>query len=364
MNILEIISGKSINGACVYCSLLIKELVKRGHQITLAAPPESWIWEQVSELPIQRIESTLQRIPPGELRRLATHIQKNNIDVIHTHMSRAHTIGIFLKWMTGAKCVATAHNRYFQLHWRFNDFVIANSEATRKYHCRVNGVNPRRTATIPCFVDLKRFSSVPERLHWVGRRQVRSGDDEPLLGVIGEVTERKGQIHLFRTLPRLLQSHPDLKLAVIGRYDKTRPYDKQLRSFLMRNGLYRKVIWAYERDHIEKIIAALDVCVVPSIEEPQGMVALEAMAAGTPVVATRVGGLPEMIQDGFNGLLVEPRNEEQLADAILKVLGDPELGSRLAQNASQWVASEYAPEKLTAQVEATFDSLVVKRQAA
>ncbi len=112
-------------------------------------------------------------------------------------------------------------------------------------------------------------------------------------------------------------------------------------------------------------MAAFDLTVVPSVEEPLGLVALESMAAGTPVVASDTGGLPEIVRPGENGLLVPPKSPGALADAIIKMATASESErQRLGDNGRQMVQVEFDPQLLTRQVESVFHRVVATKRAA
>jgi len=153
MRIMEIVSGAGVNRAVTHCLLLTRELARRGHGVTLVCRPGAWIARQVVVDPVDVIRSDLHRWPLDELRRIATLAQQRRIDVVHTHMSRAHSFGVLLRWASGLPCVATAQSRHVQLHWMFNDRVIAVSDTTRRFHRSYNLVRAHRIVTIPDFVD-------------------------------------------------------------------------------------------------------------------------------------------------------------------------------------------------------------------
>jgi glycosyltransferase involved in cell wall biosynthesis len=97
-------------------------------------------------------------------------------------------------------------------------------------------------------------------------------------------------------------------------------------------------------------MSAMDICIVPSIEEPLGLVAIEAHAAGTPVVVSNTGGLVEIVRDQHNGLVVPPKDHDAIADAVFRLLGDPELRERMVANGRRSVRERFAPQVLTDQV--------------
>ena len=358
LNILQITSGREVNGALVHVELLTRELRALGHNVSIVCRPDFWLWDRLSDNASFDVHgSDLSRWPLRELNRIAQLVRDRRIDVIHTHQSRAHMFGLLLRWKTGVPVVATAHNRYMQIHWRLNDFVIANSEATRRFQTRVNRVPPHRIETAHCFVDLERFKTAKET-RVDTRRGLGIHDRRPLLGVIGEVTPRKGHVHLFRALPEIVRQFPNAKLALLGRYHRSERCTRQLRKILYDNQLFNRVIWIGRRDNVQDFMGAMDVCIVPSVEEPLGMVAIEALAAGTPCVVTDSGGLPEIIRHGENGLMVPRKNPPALAKAVCQLLSDPAGYRQLVQNGRRTVAEQFSPRTLTNKIVNIFERVI------
>lgn len=345
MKVLQIVSGREVNGALVYCQLLTRRLLEAGHEPILVCRPRSWMTRQ--GLPVRIIESEMRRFPTSDLREIQALVQSERIDVVHTHMSRAHTFGVLLKWLTGVPVVATAHNRYLQLHWRFNDFVIANSQATERYHRRFNLVPAQRIRTVYCFVDGQRFEATGERDRLQIRRELEYKGNEYLLGVVGEVIPRKGQWYLAQALPELTRRIPELRVLLVGRYHRSERYVQQMRRLQVGSGLYRKVRWLGRRTNVHQYMAAFDQLLVTSIEEPFGLVAVEGQLSGTPVIATRTGGLPEIVQDGRNGLLIPPRSPEAIVAAVERLYQDRQLAAALVQAGREDAQRRFDPRDLT-----------------
>jgi len=131
LKILQLISGTGVNGAVTYCKFLSEQLEQFGHQVTVLCRPGGWLQQQLPPT-IEVVESDFSR-RPLELRRMAKWIRKQRFDVMHSHMSSAHFFGGLMRLMTGTPVIATAHQCSLQLHWRLNDHVIANSDATAAY---------------------------------------------------------------------------------------------------------------------------------------------------------------------------------------------------------------------------------------
>lgn len=363
LKILQVISGKTVNGAMTYCKFVSQQLTALGHEVTILGRPDGWIRENVDSS-IQFVPSELSR-SPSEISRVARWLKANHIDVVHTHMSRGHAFGVLLRMMTGVPVVATAHNQSFQLHWRMNDYVIANSQATYDYQRRVNRVANHQMEKVHCFTDLERFQRVKPLDVTIVKRQMRLKGNEFLVGVVGEVVARKGHLYLFEALSRVVKEVPDLKLVLLGRFNRNEAYVKKLRGIQLRDKIFCHVKWLGLRWNIQDFMAAFDLTVVPSVEEPLGLVALESMAAGTPVVASDTGGLPEIVRSGENGLLVPPKDPVALANAIIEMANTSESErQRLGNNGRQMVQVKFDPQLLTRQVENVFNRVVAAKRAA
>ena len=153
------------------------------------------------------------------------------------------------------------------------------------------------------------------------RASLGVSDDELLLGIVGTVYRTKGHVYLIRAMPKILAAAGRARLAIIG--DERSPrYAKLLRKEAHRLGVADRIVWAGQRSDMAGVMASLDLCVAPSLHENMPMVVLEAMAAGVPVVASAVGGVPECVVPDETGLLVRPRDSDALAQAVIELLAD------------------------------------------
>ena len=178
----------------------------------------------------------------------------------------------------------------------------------------------------------------------------------------GEVTERKGQLTLFEALPRIIESVPGFRLWVLGNANRKKRYVRNLRKIQIQNKLFGRIRWMGLRRDLQHYFAAADLSVVPSLEEPLGLVALESLATGTPVVASRTGGLPEIVQDQVFGRLVKPGDSESLADAIIELANDRAKCRAFGEAGRQFVEKQFEPQLLTDQVEAILENVASSRK--
>ena len=213
---------------------------------------------------------------------------------------------------------------------RTSAMAMANSEHTAESFRAATGVSPR---VVHPLVDLNPFLRAP-----LDREAARSllglNADAPVLAVVGQVTPWKAQTDAVRMLEGIQRTFPAAMLVIAGdvtfdaatRHDN-RAYEASLRTIAAPLG--DAVRFLGDRDDISTLLAAVDVLLVPSWDEPFGRVVIEGMASGVPVVATTVGGPPEILNDGVEGLLRPPREPERWTDEIVALLDDPDRRERI-----------------------------------
>jgi L-malate glycosyltransferase len=213
--------------------------------------------------------------------------------------------------------------------------LLANSRYTAR--AWRDGRNGPPIRVVHPAVDLALYRPPPDRAGTRAAMGIRSAG--PVLGVAAQITPWKGQDTAIRALARVRRRFPHAELVLAGeakfvaqatRYDN-RAYLASLRRLVSELDLEPYVHFLGHRDDMPVVLGALDVLLMPSWEEPFGLVAVEAMAVGTPVVATSVGGPPEVIVHGQNGRLVPPRRPELWADAVIALLSDAGERARIAR---------------------------------
>ena len=352
MRIMEIISGATVNGAIITCLETTRALQKLGHEITLVCRPRAWIGKQLERDGIDVIDSDLHRWPTDELRRIHSIARDKQIDLLHTHMSRANFFGVLLRRVSGIPCIATANCRHIQLHWMFNDYVVAASEATRKFHRRFNLVARDRIGVVHNFIEDERFRSADEEAGRRLRAELNIPSDALLIGVVGDVLRRKGLVYLVRALPRIAAAVPNVHLMSVGYHD--RDYLKQVNHEADRLHVADRITFAGYRDDVVRVMSSMDLMALPTLEDSLPLSILEGMASGLPVVATSVGGLPECLVDGETGWLVPPARVEALADAVISVLADPQLRRRFGEAGQRRIRTHFSRESQVRRLERVF----------
>ncbi|MBI2760369.1 MAG: glycosyltransferase [Chloroflexi bacterium] len=208
------------------------------------------------------------------------------------------------------------------------DAVVAASEHERGLLERLYDADPDRIEVIPCGVDVGTFRPLDR-----GVCRGRLGlDDGPVLLFVGRLEPLKGVDLLVQTLPLLPL---ETTLLIAGGDERAAEYVTELQTLARRLGVADQIRFAgsVQPDELPVYYSAADVCAVPSFYESFGLVALESMACGTPVVASRVGGLPATVRDGENGYLIPWRTPESFAEKIGDLLSDPCLHARMSRAA-------------------------------
>ncbi len=210
-------------------------------------------------------------------------------------------------------------------------------------------------------IDLDAFA--PRADDGALRRQWQIPPDAPLLGVIGLLEPRKGHRVLLRALPAILARHPKTRVLVVGMdAPGAQGYGEQLRRFAAEQGVASQVTFTGFLDDVPAILKSVTVCVMPVVQpEGLGRVVIEAGAMRCPVVATPLGGLREVIEDGVTGLLVPPGDADALALAILRVLDDPALAQRLGAAARQRMEAHFTLRGMMQRIHQIYDEIIASK---
>ena len=267
--------------------------------------------------------------------RLTRYLKKIGADLVHTQLEAANILGNISAKLLGLPSVCTIHvmpsldvktktRLHQKVEWLslryFCDRVISVSEEARQHHVAISGARDSQAITIYNGIDLSAFSDIDaahERESF--RAECKIPSDANVLVTVAVLRPPKGIQFMIRALPAILAAHPNTYYLIVG----SGSHQDALMEEVRRADLEDRVIFAGMRRDVPRALAASDVFVLPTLTEALPTVLAEAMAARLPIVASRVGGIPEMIQDGQNGILVNPEDLETLADACIQLLNSP-----------------------------------------
>jgi glycosyltransferase involved in cell wall biosynthesis len=232
-----------------------------------------------------------------------------------------------------------------------SNYVIANSQAVRDFLVEEDGFDPKLIRVIRNGVDLERFASV--RADRQGLFPHLAAQSQLIAVVANMNVETKGHADLIRAAAEVSREFHDAKFLLVGDGAER----SRLEALTQELGLSNTVLFLGRRKDVPDILACCDLFVLPSWAEGLPNSVLEAMASGLPVVATRVGGTPEIIEDGVNGLLVAPREPHGLALAIMQILENGEFARQIAQSARDRARAQFGFDRLLSEL----DSLCISR---
>jgi len=237
------------------------------------------------------------------------------------------------------------------------DRIVAVSDHDYRCQLKESGRPPEQIVRIHNGIDLSRFR--PESPEATAARRTALGipPGVPVIGTVARLEEQKGVTYFLRALPALAARWPGLVVLIAGRGSLKKALEAEAVA-LGVNGYTRFLgFWP----DVAEVMSLMDVVAIPSMWEPFGLVAAEAMAVGRPVVASRVGGLPEVVADGETGLLVPPGEPAALADAVERLLAAPDLRSRLGAAGRERVAANFTVEVMTENMIALYRQLLAAR---
>lgn len=280
---------------------------------------------------------------------------KEKIDVIHLNVQiNRDLFGLFVTERTKVPCISHLRSmrsggfdRYRADYAnRIATMFIANSNSTKQYWKEL-GVNGDKTRVVYNAINKEQVNPINIRKAWEIDKSVRF-----IIGCVGTFIEGKGHGFLLQAFARFVKFRSDVILLLVG----DGPLREGLFQQTMKLGIRDHIIFTGYSTHAQDIMAELDLLVLPSQTEAFGRVLLEAMQAEVPIVATNVGGVPELVQHEYNGLLVDYGDEEGFQKAIERVMTDGNLRSKLIENGLKTV-ERYSIEKYISEIESIYETI-------
>lgn len=291
-------------------------------------------------------------------------LQMQKIDLIHAHNATAWFYGTWASILTGVPIVYTEHDRSFPtplrlkyFHYFFGKYataVIAVSKAVKgnleKYeHIKnakviYNGIDP----------DLFKPASIEEKV--LKKKQLGLNKNDFVLGNVGRMDYWKNQRILIEILPDLKKISPQIKLILVGGGEE----EGNLKKSAIKKGVKNDVIFLGQRSDVNQILKAFDIFVFPSLTEGLPLVVIEAMATGLPIVASHVGGIPELVVNGETGFLVSPTSKEEIKETIIKLLNNPKLRKEMGQIARKRFETHFSLPQMVQKYIEVYEEVVRK----
>jgi len=270
---------------------------------------------------------TLGKLDPLTVMRLAVLARRTRSDVIHTHLSTAGLLGAFAARLARVRSVAHVHGLNSAACFRYSNRIVAVSYAVKAHLCG-QGISSEKIEVCYNGVDTNWYRPMDCA---EGRLACGLDSEGPYLGVFGRLSPEKGQYIALEALALIVQVFPAARLVLVG----CGPEEPMLREAAVRLGLTKNVLFAGFQSDVRPWMAACDLVVVPSVREGFGLSAVEGMAMARTVVASRTGGLEEIVEDGQTGLHFAAGDPAQLAETVVRLLEDSDLSEAFGRAARQ-----------------------------
>lgn len=284
--------------------------------------------------------------------------------IIHTWMFHANAVGRIVGRIARVPIIISSRRnvniggkrREMVNRWThaLTDRVIAVSESAREAEIRRAHVDPQHVVTIPNGVAVDRFAAEPKGRDEDLRRELGVPIRSPLIGWVGRFRKQKAVVDLLDAFLLVYEAHPAARLVLVGDGELRQVSESRAESL----GIADIVSFTGMRNDVPRVLAALQVFALPSLWEGMPNAVLEAMAASLPVVATRVGGVPEVVVDGVTGLLIPPRDADALAAAVIRLLRDPALRQQMGKAGHERVRRHFSVEQMVRRTETLYEELL------
>lgn len=357
LRVLQVIDSLAVGGAEQLLVTLAHHIDRDRYNVRVCsmAPldPASTILRDLREegVPVDTLGGVLWREPRHAVR-LAALVRRHKIGVLHAHLGTSTVVGALAGALAHRPVVATLHNvrDVYTRHGRLKAAlqgqvlrrgvrtVIACAPEVRVMAMAGFGLPPRKVVNVPNGIDTDAFVGVDLAIVAARRRELLGDSPGPLVVSVGNLLSSKGHTHLVAAAGLLAPRFPGLRVAIVGRPEEAAP---MVRAAIAEDGLEGRVTLLGQRRDVAALLAAADLFALPSLWEGLPLALLEAMAAGKPVVATAVGGVPCALEDGETGRLVAPGDATGLAAAMGDLLDDPAEARRLALAGQAHVRAVY-----------------------
>lgn len=303
--------------------------------------------------------------------RLARQIARDRIDIVHAYNFYGNVFAIPPARLVAPVVIASIRDRSPYLTpmqkrvqryaCQFVDCILVNADAVKEWLVKEEGYDPSNIVVIRNGVDMTRFKSAPagEQI----RREFGIAADARLVVVVSRLARLKGIEQFIAAAAALKPRYPDVHFLVVGETSPPDPaYLADLQRMAADVGVIDRMTFTGRRSDVPAVLSAADVAVMPSLNEALSNALLESMAAAAPVVATRVGGTPEALQDGETGLLVEAGDIGAITAAVARLLDDRPLARRLGCAARTRITEQFSVERMVGATEDLYGDLLMRKQ--
>jgi glycosyltransferase involved in cell wall biosynthesis len=366
LKVLHVTTHFNVGGISNYILTLSRALKSRGVEVVVASSGGD-LKVELDRCGISHRELDIKtkfEFGPKALKsafRLARILKDDGIDVMHAHTRVSQVAALAASKMSGVPVVTTCHG-YFKKRLRgvidtWGTKVIAISDAVKTHLIKDLHVKEDRVELIYSGIDPSRF---PDDTGAGGLKKARAElglKDAPVVGTIGRLSSVKGQRFFVEAMKDILANRPDAQAVLLGSGEE----ERSLRKLAASSGVAGSVRFYESCADTGRFLSVMDVFVFPSLKEGLGIALLEALAAGRACVASRTGGIGDIIKDGYNGMLVGVGDPKAISDAVLKLLADSNLRAEMGRRGRELVRERFTLERMASDVAGLYEKVAGKR---
>lgn len=365
---LPVVSGSGIN-----TFLTMRGMDRKIYDVEIACAPGGRLIDLVKKhhMKVRTFNTLVQPLDPINdlltLKDLTLFIKKRSYHIVHTHNSKAGFLGRLAAQLSGVPVIIhTVHG--FAFHdqepiWR--QFLFRNLERLASHWCdkiifisqplidwalKEKIVWDEKIVKIYSGIELDQFHPVTRDEKNRVKKKWKIRQKDMVIGVVSKLWEGKGHAVLIEAFKELKKELKDIRLVIVG---EGYLYDR-LVNLVHRYGLSDSVLFTGFQMDVSEIIATFDVAVLPSFFEGMGRVLLEAMAMEKPVVASRVGGIPDLVEDGVNGFLVSPGDVKDLVNTLKKTISDRKLARKMGKEGRKRMSEQFNADVMVRSIEKVY----------
>jgi glycosyltransferase involved in cell wall biosynthesis len=366
MRVIQSCGSLSWGGLEMTVIQMAEMLQSRGHEVSLLCIAGSTLEKKANEAAVPTVNIFGKSIF-NSIKRLTSLLNSGNYDIIHTHLSHDLWVIVPALKLAGAsqrvKLILTKHmasgvskkDIFHRFLYKRVNKIVAVSAFIESNVLKTCPVNESKITIIPDAVSINLFSTSKFDKK-ITKNEFNIDDKTFVVGIIGRMTPGKGHEDFLNAAKKIKEnSKQPVKFLIVGKasYGEEK-YENELRNLSVKLGLTGDVLFAGYREDIPRVLSAVDVLAFPSHEESFGIALIEAMAMGTPIVASNNAGVVDIVLNGKTGILIPPKDPESLANAIIGLIGNSGLRRKLGEEGTKRVQETFNIDKTIKELEKTY----------
>ena len=365
IKVIHVLSDMKIGVAGSWLLNLLGAIDKEKFEIKVVLPQGSMLADKIKNLGFEviAVDGIKDKSYDARAVNLLYYIfRAEKPDIVHTHASLSARLAAK---RAGARIINTKHCidsritgiRRFAgalINDRYSDGIIAVSEAVKR-NIAENGVPDDKISVI--YGGINPVKVLDDKEKSLAREKWGIGE-EVVVGIVARLTEVKGHKYFIDAAEIISRDNDNVRFFIAG----IGPKEEELKELIKQKGLTDKVVFTGFVDEIYEIFNIIDINVISSLSEALCLSLIEGMSVGKPSVAADTGGIPEVVKDGYNGFLVPPGDAERLADAILKLIHDPELRKTMGDRGREIMEKSFTAEIMAVKIEELYESVARKNR--